>query len=128
MCANDARERTAAVTIDIVMTPDSSGRSSPAEEFARGAAEVHADLVEAAADPRLPRRERKIFGAIGEMSLDSAAAAIRTEDILAGIREKYSEMSAILFSDDMASLAAVLRKRLSREQLADLIVKLDSPA
>lgn len=108
-------------------TPDHDG-PTPAEALARKAAEAHADLAEAAADPRLPHRERRIFATVGDMSLDSAAAAIRTEDSLAGIREKYSEMSAILFGDDMARLAAVLRKRLSREQLADLIVNLDSPA
>jgi hypothetical protein len=102
-------------TIDVVTTPDHNGAT-------------HADPAGAAAGPRLPRRERRAFSADGDMSPYSAAAAIRAEDSLAGIREKYSEMSAILFGDDMADLAAVLRKRLTREQLADLIIKLDSPA
>lgn len=114
-------------TIDVVTTPDHDS-PAPAQALAREAAEAHADPAQAAADPRLPRRERRIVRAAGDMSPDIAAAAIRTEDSLAGVREKYSEMSAILFGDDMAKLAAVLRKRLSREQLADLIVKLDSPA
>jgi len=137
MCAKDARKRTAAATIETVTTPDRSGRGTPSEELAREAAEAHAYLAQAAADPRLPRRERTIFRAAGDMSPVNAAAGIRAEDSLAGIRaedslagirEKYSEMSAILFGDDMAKLAAVLRKRLTREQLADLIVKLYSPA
>jgi len=114
-------------TIDVVTAPDHNG-PAPAEILARDAAETRAGLAAAPAGPGLPRRERGAFSADGDMSPVSAAAAIRAEDSLAGIREKYSEMSAILFSDDMASLAAVLRKRLSREQLADLIVKLDSPA
>lgn len=113
-------------TIDVVTTPDHDS-PAPAEALAHEAAEARADLAQAA-DPRLPRRERRIFRAAGDMSPDIAAAAIRTEDSIAGIREKYSEMSAILFGDDMAKLAAVLRKRLTREQLADLIVKLDSSA
>lgn len=103
-------------------TPDSDS-PNPAEALARHAAEAHADP----AGPRLPRREHRAFSADGDMSPVSAAADIRAEDSLAGIREKYSEMSAILFGDDMASLATVLRKRLSREQLADLILKLESP-
>lgn len=114
-------------TIDVVTTPDHNG-PAPAEALARDAAEARADLAQAAADPRLPRRKRGAFRAGGDMSPEIAAAAIRAEDSLAGIREKYSEMSAILFGEDMAKLAAVLRKRLTRDQLADLIVKLDSPA
>jgi hypothetical protein len=110
-----------------VTTPDSD-RPGPAEALARDAAEAVADLAGAPAGPRLPRRERVAFSADGDMSAVNAAAAIRAEDSIAGIREKYSEMSAILYGDDMAKLAAVLRKRLSREQLADLIVKLDNPA
>jgi hypothetical protein len=114
-------------TIDVVTAPDHDG-PAPAEAAAGQAAEAHAGPAHAPAGPGLPRRERGAFSADGDLSPVTAAAGIRAEDSLAGIREKYSEMSAILFGDDMASLAAVLRKRLSSEQLADLIVRLDSPA
>jgi hypothetical protein len=130
-CRPDMRELCAREkgcgTIDVVTAPDHNG-PAPAEALARDAADAHVDPAGALAGPRLPRRERGAFSADDDMSPDIAAAAIRAEDSLAGIREKYSEMSAILYGEDMAKLAAVLRKRLTRDQLADLIVKLDSPA
>jgi hypothetical protein len=110
------------------VTASHESGAAPAEAGARDAAEARAGLAGAPAGPPLPRRQRGAFSADGDMSPINAAAAIRAEDSLAGIREKYSEMSAMLFDDDMAKLAAVLRKRLTREQLADLIVKLNSPA
>lgn len=107
---------------------DSSQDETPAQQLARQVAEAHPGLTEAAADPSLPAAARKIFGQIGEMSVDAAVASVRTERSLKRAAEQYDTMAAVLFSEDMTVLAAILRNRLSPGQLADLIVKLDSPA
>jgi hypothetical protein len=114
-------------TIGAVTTPD-SGAESPREAVARGAAEAYAELAEVAADPELPDRARELAQTLGSLFADMGAEVIGQEIRAAEQEQHTAELEAIFLGDDMSVLAGVLKRRLTREQLADLIVRLDSPS
>ena len=110
------------------MTTPDSGDESPREAVARGAAEAYAELADVAADPELPERAREFAKTLGGLFADMGAEVIG-QDIRVAEQEKHTaDLEEIFLGDDMSVLAGVLRRRLTREQLADLIVTLGSPA
>jgi hypothetical protein len=110
-----------------VTTPD-SGAESPREAVARGAAEAYAELADVAADPELPDRAREFAKTLGSLFADMGAEVIGQDIRVAEQEQHTADLEAIFLGDDMSVLAGVLKRRLTREQLASLIVTLDSPA
>lgn len=109
------------------MTTPDSGDESPREAVARGAAEAYAELSDVAADPELPERAREIAQTLGSLFADMGAEVIG-QDIRVAEQEQHTADLEAIFLGDMSTLAEVLKRRLTREQLADLIVRLTSPA
>jgi len=124
MCANAARGKAAAGTMGAVTTPD-SGDESPREAVARGAAEAYAELADVAADPELPDRARELAQTLGGLFADMGAEVIGQDIRVAEQEQHTADLEAIFLGDDMSILAEVLKRRLTREQLADLIVRFD---
>jgi hypothetical protein len=110
-----------------VTTPD-SGAESPREAAARGVAEAYAELADVAADPELPDRAREFAKTLGSLFVDMGAEVIGQDMRVAEQEQHTADLEAIFLGDDVSVLAGVLKRRLTRDQLADLIVKLDSPA
>ena len=111
-------------TIGAVTTPD-SGAESPREAVARGAAEAYAELTKVAADPELPGRARELAQTLGGLFADMGAEVIGQDIRVAEQEQHTADLEEIFLGDDMSALAKVLRLRLTRQQLADLIVRLD---
>jgi hypothetical protein len=95
---------------------DGDSGQAPHEELARESAEAYAEFTAYAEDPGVPERARHIARRLASLFADQAAAVARNDLRMAEVQRR-----------DMTALAAILKGRLTREQAADLIVRLDSP-
>lgn len=105
-----------------------SDDESPREEMAANAAEAYAELTAYADSPEAPERARQIMRRLASLLADQAAEAAHMDIRLAREEQATADIEALLYGDDTSVIVAALKGRLTREKLADLIVRLDSPA
>ena len=97
---------------------DDSSAETPVEKLAREGAETYAELTQLA--EQLPPERRQAMLAMRDLLTDAAARTVDHDRRLTETEQHRELIDAILGSDDMPRLAAILRNRLTAPQLAEL--------
>jgi hypothetical protein len=108
------------------MTMPDSGSQPAREDLARLGAESYARFTELAEDPDVSATDREAALLIRDMLASISAASAEADSRITEQEQRTADLEAVLLGGDVGLLAAALRRRLSPEQIADLIVRLDS--
>lgn len=99
---------------------------SPREALAREGAEAYAEFSAWADDPQVPERARQAARRLADILATQTAYIARLDLNMAEQERVTTDLEAILYGEDMSAVAASLRRRLSGEQRASLLARLDS--